>query len=476
MTQIKFGTDGWRGLIADDFTFENVRRVAAAIAGYVLKHEDSTRGIVIGYDTRFLSDRFARAVAEVIAGAGIPVLLANDYVPTPAVSYNVKKLGASGGVMVTSSHNPWNWNGIKFKAKFGGSATPAIMKLIEDELAAGTMPSGRAAKVPAAKIEEVDLKPAYVEAVTHFADLDLIRRANFKFAIDSMYGSGRGVLPKIFDAQGIRYVAIRQEVNPLFPGINPEPILPHVALLQETVVKEKCYAGLATDGDADRIGAVTEDGSFVDSHKCMAILLNWLLVHKKWPGDVVRAFNTTGMIDRIAAKFGRKLHETSIGFKYIADLMMEHEILIGGEESGGIGYGRFLPERDGILNSLLLANVMAEEKKPLGQLVADLQREFGAHYYGRRDLHISDEIKNDAIRRAADLRMTRLGAYSILRKENRDGVKCYLDAPKHGDGADAWVLFRASGTEPMLRCYAEAAAPDLVEEILETGERFVRQA
>ncbi len=490
-TQIKFGTDGWRGLIADDFTFDNVRRVAGAIAGYVLKHEDPTRGVVIGYDTRFLSDRAARAVAEVIAGAGIPVRLANNYVPTPAVSYNVKKLGAAGGVMVTSSHNPWNWNGIKFKAKFGGSATPAIMKFIEDELEQmqssdhGKLPSfarpGRAgAPVPIqalapAKIEEVDLKPAYVEAVSEFADLDLIRRANFKFAIDSMYGSGRGVLPKIFDAHGIRYVAIRQEVNPLFPGINPEPILPHVALLQETVVKEKCHAGLVTDGDADRIGAVAEDGSFVDSHKCMSVLLNWLLVYKKWPGDVVRAFNTTGMMDRIAAKYGRRLHETSIGFKYIADLMMEHEILIGGEESGGIGYGRFLPERDGILNALLLANVMAEEKKPLGQLVADLQREFGAHYYGRRDLHISDEIKNGAIRRAADPQTTRLGAYSVLRKENRDGVKFYLDAPKHGNGADGWVLFRASGTEPMLRCYVEAATPELVEEILETGERFVRQ-
>ena len=300
MTQIKFGTDGWRGLIADDFTFDNVRRVAGAIASYVLKHEDATRGIgvVVGYDTRFLSDRAARAVAQVIAGAGIPVLLANDYVPTPAVSYNVKKLGAAGGVMITSSHNPWNWNGVKFKAKFGGSATPAIMKSIENELDGGAMPSGRAAK-----IEEVDLKPAYVEAVTQFADLDLIRRANFKFTIDSMYGSGRGVLPKIFDAHGVRYVAIRQEVNPLFPGINPEPILPHVALLQETVVKEKCHAGLAIDGDADRIGAVAEDGSFVDSHKCMAVLLNWLLVYRKWPGDVVRAFNTSGMIDRIAAKY-----------------------------------------------------------------------------------------------------------------------------------------------------------------------------
>jgi alpha-D-glucose phosphate-specific phosphoglucomutase len=484
MTQIKFGTDGWRGLIADDFTFDNVRRVAGAIAGYVLKHEDPTRGVIIGYDTRFLSDRAARAVAQVIADAGIPVLLANDYVPTPTVSYNVKKLGAAGGVMVTSSHNPWNWNGVKFKAKFGGSATPAIMKYIEDELGSGAMPNGgppthshrtRMSGAPA-KIEEVDLKPAYVEAVTQFADLDLIRHANFKFAIDSMYGSGRGVLPKIFDAHGIRYVAIRQEVNPLFPGINPEPILPHVALLQETVVKEKCHAGLASDGDADRIGAVAEDGSFVDSHKCMAVLLNWLLVYKKWPGDVVRAFNTSGMIDRIAAKYGRKLRECNIGFKYIADLMMEHEILIGGEESGGIGYGRFLPERDGILNALLLANVMAEEKKPLGQLVADLQREFGAHYYGRRDLHISDELKNSAIRRAADPQTTKLGAYPILRKENRDGVKFFLDAPKHGNGADAWVLFRASGTEDMLRCYVEAATPELVEEILETGERFVRQA
>ncbi len=471
MTDIKFGTDGWRGLIADDFTFENVRRVAGAIAGYVLKNEDPTHGVIIGYDTRFLSDRCARVVAEVIAAAGIPVRLANDYVPTPTVSYNVKKLGAAGGVMVTSSHNPWNWNGVKFKAKFGGSATPAIMKLIEAELAAGAAPKGQQAK-----IEEVDLKPAYVEAVTKFADLDLIRRANFKFAVDSMYGSGRGVLAKIFDAHAIRYVAIRQEVNPLFPGINPEPIIPHVAMLQETVVKEKCHAGLVTDGDADRIGAVAEDGSFVDSHKCMSVLLHWLIVRKKWSGDVARAFNTTGMMDRIAAKYGRKLYETSIGFKYVADLMMEHEIVIGGEESGGIGYSRFIPERDGILNALLLANVMAEEGKPLGQLVADLQREFGPHYYGRRDLHISDEMKNGAIRRAADPRTTKLGAYSILRKENRDGVKFYLDAPKQGNGADAWVLFRASGTERMLRCYVEAATPELVEEILEAGETFVRLA
>src|SRR5438874_594052 len=326
---IKFGTDGWRAVIADDFTFTNVRRVAGAIASYVLKHEDASRGVIVGYDTRFGSPWFARAAAEVLACAGIPVLLADDYVPTPAISYAVKTKGAAGGVVITSSHNPWNWNGVKFKAKFGGSATPAIMKIIEEETAAGVRPKGKQAA-----IEEADLKPAYMQAVCRFADLDLIAKAKFKFAIDCMHGSGRGVLAKIFSEREIDFVAIRQDVNPLFPGINPEPIEPHVSALQGTVVKEGCHAGFATDGDADRIGA----------------------------------------------RHGRKLNECAIGFKHIADLMMEREILIGGEESGGIGYSRYLPERDGILNSLLLANVLAEEQKPLGELVKRLQQEYGAHY------------------------------------------------------------------------------------------------
>ena len=468
--EIKFGTDGWRGIIADDFTFDNVRRVARAIASYVLKYEDAKRGVFIGYDTRFASQRFARAAAEVIAAAGVPVKLANDYTPTPAVSYAVKHQSAAGGVMITSSHNPWNWNGVKFKGKFGGSATPAIMKRIEEEMAAGAMP-----KDVNATIEEVDLKQPYIRAVCAFADLDLVAKTNFKFAVDAMYGSGRGILSGIFRERGIRYVAIREELNPLFPGINPEPIEPHVALLQQTVVREKCDAGLATDGDADRIGAVAEDGSFVDSHKIFCVLLRWLLERKKWPGDVVRAFNTTRMLDRIAAKYGRKIYETKIGFKYIADLMMEREILIGGEESGGIGYSRFLPERDGVLNCLLLANVMAEEGKPLGQLVADLQREFGAHYYGRRDLHIAEEIKQAAIQRARADDTRKLGRYAVIKKENLDGIKFFLDAPTNGNGAEAWILFRASGTEPLLRLYCEAASPELVTEILSSAEQFVRE-
>jgi len=470
-TAIKFGTDGWRGIIADDFTFDNVRRVAAAIAAYVLKHEEPQRGVFVGYDARFASPRAAQVVAEVIAAAGIPVKLANDYTPTPAVSFAVKKQGAAGGVMVTSSHNPWNWNGVKFKGKFGGSATPGIMKKIEEELAAGAAPKGTKAK-----IEEVDFKKDYVAAVCGFADMDLIAKTKFKFAVDAMYGSGRGVLTGIFAERGVQCVPIRQDLNPLFPGINPEPIEPHTRMLQDTVVREKCDAGLATDGDADRIGAVAEDGAFVDSHKIFCVILRWLLERKKWPGEVVRAFNTTRMIDRIAAKHGRKLHETSIGFKYVADLMMEREILMGGEESGGIGYSRFLPERDGVLNCLLLANVMAEEGKPLGQLVADLQREFGPHYYGRRDLHIPEDVKQSAIQRARAEGTRNLGNYSVLKKEHLDGVKFFLDAPTNGNGAEAWVLFRASGTEPLLRLYTEASSPELVREFLQTGEAFVRNA
>ena len=467
--QIKFGTDGWRGVIADDYTFENVRRVAGAIAAYVLKNEDPSRGLVIGYDTRFGSRRFAQAAAEVLAAAGIPVKIANDYTPTPALSYAVKNLRTAGGVMITSSHNPWDWNGVKFKATYGGSATPGIIKQIEDNVRAGAMPKGSTAR-----IEEADFKAPYVEAICKFADLDKIAKANFKFAIDGMYGAGRNVLAEIFAGRGIPHVQIRNEVNPLFPGINPEPILPHVRAAQEVVVREKCHAAFITDGDADRIGAAAEDGSFVDSHKIFSILLQWVLkYHNDWPGDVVRAFNTTRMLDRIAAKHGRKLLECGIGFKYICDLMLERQILIGGEESGGIGFQRHLPERDGLLNALLLATVMADEGKSLGQLVAALQSEYGPHFYARRDLRIPNEVKEAAIARAADSGTTSLGRYRILKKENLDGIKFFLDAPIKDRGAEAWILLRSSGTEPLMRIYAEASSPELVQEMLEEAVAFV---
>ncbi len=466
-TEIKFGTDGWRGVIADDYTFDNVRRVGNAIAHYVHANDKPEKGLVVGYDTRFSSRNFAEAISEVLAKSGIVVHLSDDFTPTPALSYAVVNLKAAGGVMITSSHNPWNWNGVKYKAGYGGSATPAIIKTIESALDAPPVERS------GGNVTSADFKTPYVAAVKKFVDLDAIKNAGFKFAIDSMYGSGRGVLNGIFTEAGIDHLEIRSELNPLFPGINPEPILPHIKLLQETVVREKCAAGLATDGDADRLGAVAEDGSFVDSHKIFSVILEWLLKRKQWPGEVVRAFNTTRMIDRICAKYGRKMYECGIGFKYIVDLMLERDILIGGEESGGIGIRRHLPERDGILNSLLLAAIMAEEGKPLGQLVSDLQKEYGAHYYARTDLHLSNEVKDDAMRRAA-AKPVKMGSFKVLSVGTLDGVKFFLDAPTNGNGAEAWVLVRASGTEPLLRIYCEASTPELVAQILRETEAFVK--
>ena len=392
--------------------------------------------------------------------------LSDDYTPTPALSYAVKTRGAAGGVMITSSHNPFNWNGVKYKAWYGGSGTPAIMKSIESELNSPHLERKGGSVTP------TDFKAAYVAAIKSFVDLKAIEKAGFKFAIDVMYGAGRGVLKGIFAESGIPHIEIRGEVNPLFPGINPEPIPPHVAMLQEVVVRERCQAGLATDGDADRLGAVAEDGSFVDSHKCFCVILEWLLKRKNWPGDVVRAFNTTRMLDRICAKYGRTLIECGIGFKYIVDLMLERDILIGGEESGGIGITRHMPERDGILNSLLLANIMATEGKPLGQLVRDLQQEYGEHHYGRLDLHLSNEVKDEAMRRAS-AKPAKIGSYAVQKIETLDGVKFFLAAPTNGNGAEAWVLVRSSGTEPLLRIYCEAASPELVAQILRETEAFV---
>ncbi len=470
--QIKFGTDGWRGVIADDFTFANVRTVAEAIAAYVHGKEVPSKGLCIGYDTRFGSRAFARACAEVVAATGIPVLLANDITPTPALSFGVRGLGAAGGIMITSSHNPAQWNGVKYKAWYGGSGKPSIIAEIESYLGQAV---ARAAQ--SAPIEEYDFLPAYLKAIRSFADLDLIAKSGLKFAIDSMYGAGGTILSNIFTGLGVDHVQIRGHVDPLFPGINPEPIEPHIRALGEAVVANGCHAGLCTDGDADRIGATDEFGNFVDPHKIFSVLLSWVLRRKGWPGAVTRAFNTTKMLDRICRKHGRELLEHGIGFKFVCDYMLEREIVMGGEESGGIGFQRHLPERDGLLNALLLANVMAEEGKTLGRLVADLQEEYGEHQYGRIDLHIPDEIKNAAIASARALQPgdTAIAGMPILRQETLDGVKFYLDNPDaktRPNAAETWILFRASGTEPLMRIYTESISKEAVARLLESGRAF----
>ena len=474
-TVVKFGTDGWRGIIADDFTYENVRVAARAIALYVLKHEDASAGVCIGYDTRFGSRSFAGVVAKVLAEGGVPVWLANKVTPTPELSFAVRGMKAAGGVMITSSHNPAEWNGVKYKASYGGSANPAIIGLIEADL---LKPVPKAA-VPA-KIEEVDFAPPYIAALEAFIDLKAIQASGYRFLIDTMYGAGAGYIAGIFTRAGIPFVEFRNENNPAFPGINPEPILPHIAATQVAVVEAKCAAGLITDGDADRIGAVDEHGNVVDAHKIYAVMLQWLLERKGWPGDVTRAFNTTKMLDRIAAKHGRKLHEHGIGFKYVVDLMLAQEILIGGEESGGIGISKHLPERDGLLNSLLLANVMADEKKTLGELVAALQAEYGAHQYGRIDMHIDNELKQSAIARAKVFKAGEvgIGGMTILRVETLDGIKFFFENAACSDkpnAAETWLLLRASGTEPLLRVYCESCSQESVQQVLAAAKEFVMQ-
>ena len=475
--QIKFGTDGWRGVIADDFTFANVRTAAEAVAAYVHSRkgsadEDPARGLCIGYDTRFGSKAFAHTCADVVAARGIPVLLANDITPTPALSFGVRERKAAGGIMITSSHNPAQWNGVKYKAWYGGSGKPSIITAIESYLGQPVALSPKPAP-----ITEVDFLPTYLKSIEDFTDLNLIAHSGMKFCIDSMYGAGLTLISDIFTRIGVAHVQIRGNVNPLFPGINPEPIEPNIRALGEAVVANGCQAGLCTDGDADRIGATDEHGDFVDPHKIYSVLLSWVLRRKGWPGAVTRAFNTTKMLDRIAAKYGRELIEHGIGFKYVVDLMLEREIVMGGEESGGIGFQRHLPERDGLLNALLLANVMAQEGKTLGQLVADLQAEYGEHQYGRIDLHISDDVKNAAIARARALQVGDpvFAGMKILRQENLDGVKFYLDNPEAAtkpNAAETWLLLRASGTEPLMRIYTESCSKESVAKLLEWARAF----
>ncbi len=473
---VKFGTDGWRGVIADDFTFANVRMAASAIAAYIHAQEDPGKGLCIGYDTRFESKAFARTCAEVTAATGIPVMLAKAVTPTPALSFGVRARAAAGGIMITSSHNPAQWNGVKYKAWYGGSGKPSIMAAIESYL---EKPAQHAAQ--SAAIEEVDFLPPYLEAIQSFADLGLIANSGMKFCVDSMYGAGGTILADIFKRIGVECVQIRANADPLFPGINPEPIEPHIRALGEATVANRCDAGLCTDGDADRIGATDEHGNFVDPHKIYSVLLSWVLKRKNWPGAVTRAFNTTRMLDRICAKYGRELIEHGIGFKFVCDYMLEREILMGGEESGGIGFQRHLPERDGLLNSLLLANVMAEEGQTLGELVAGLQAEYGEHQYGRVDLHIPDEKKNAVITRARALNPgdRAVAGMPVLRTETLDGVKLYLENPEAAtkpNAAETWILFRASGTEPLLRIYTESCSKESVTRLLDSARIFALDA
>lgn len=460
MDKIKFGTDGWRGVIGDDFTFANVRRVAAAVAEYVRKESAPASGLIVGYDTRFLSAETARLAAEVVAAAGIPVFLADRPTPTPAVSYAVVARRTSGAIVITASHNPYRWNGVKFKAPYGGSAAPAIIHRIETHLDRLERAPRRARKVKPAAIETVDLVSPYLEKLKTLVHLDRIRESGRRFVVDPLYGTARGCFARLFDEARIPYREIHAEHNPLFPGINPEPIEPHVAELRRAVIEGDFDAGFATDGDADRVGAIDRDGSFVDSHKIFSILLRHLTEDLGMRGEVVKTFSTTQMIDALARKHNLPLHVTPIGFKYICELMLTRDILIGGEESGGIGIKGHLPERDGILNSLLLAEVMADKGRTLSELVGELSDEFGPHFYDRVDLEVERKTARRVVRQVAQGKVKSVAGLKVTRTDDLDGAKMLF-------GDNAWLLVRASGTENVLRLYAEAPSREQVKALLD---------
>jgi phosphomannomutase len=459
MPAIRFGTDGWRGVIAEDFTFPNARVVAQAIARYVVRCEDARKGVLVGYDHRFSSDTVAAAVADVIAATGTPVHLADKPCPTPTISLLVRQRGAAGGILITASHNPYQWNGIKYKASYGSSALPSIVAQIETELT--RVQANSPAPLPPRKelIQSLEPRAPYLDTIEKLIDWQSLRDAKLRFVCDPMHGSAAGLLPALFKRNGIACDEIRGTRDPRFGGAHPEPIPPHIAPLQEAVLAGKYDAGLCADGDGDRIGAVDRDGTFVNPHQIFALLVWHLAGTRDLPGDIAKTFSVTKLIDKLAAKFGRKLHEVPIGFKYICELMLEQNILIGGEESGGIGTNLYLPERDATVSALFLAELMAWHRKSLGELLRTLHAEFGEYHYGRVDLDVTPSQKQKAVAHFSGPKLARLLEWPIVRREDMDGIKVYL-------GEIGWVMVRASGTENLLRVYCETSKQESTQHAL----------
>lgn len=470
---IQFGTDGWRAVIADTFTFGNVRLVSQAVANWVNANHTGAEQpeMVVGYDTRFLSDRFAAETARVLAANGIIVWLTRTDAPTPAISYNVRQKGANAGIVITASHNPPRYNGFKVKSANGGSASSEQCAAIERELV--HIDGDHKVRVvdyddaiQRDLIRRFDPAWLYYEHLMTMVDVDCISEGEMSVVADAMWGSGRGAFNSILSRTRCRVTSIRDVLNPGFGGIHPEPMLRYLNDLVATVQRLQADVGLATDGDADRIGAVDGQGNFIDAHHIFALTLRHLLENKGQRGDVVKTVSTTLMIDALAHRHGLRLHETPVGFNHIADLMLTNDVLIGGEESGGISVRGHIPEGDGILMGLLLLEVMAQAGAPLHEVVADLQANYGPAHYARIDSRLAHHVpKADMVRMLSETAPAAIGGETVARVDTLDGVKLYL--------ADrSWLLIRPSGTEPTLRIYAEAHTPERVKLLLESGSEM----
>jgi len=477
---IHFGTDGWRAVISDTFTFENLRLVTQAIAdavdsgswtnGTVFDTPPDPHTMVVGYDTRFLSDRYANEVARVLAANGYTVYLAQSDAPTPVISYAVTNLHAIGGVMITASHNAPRYNGVKLKSALGNSALPEQCRQVEvylndnEQQARGPNLMDLEHAKEQGLIRKFNPIPAYYEHLRKLIDFDLIAENPQKFVIDSMHGSGRGVIRGALQGSGCEIVEIRGEMNPGFGGTHPEPISRYLSPLAGAIGTGLGNFGLATDGDADRIGAMDGRGNFVDPHKIMSLALKYLVEKRGYTGSVVRTVSTTRMIDRLAKKYGLTVHETPVGFNHIADYMMKEDVIIGGEESGGISFKGHIPEGDGPIMGLLLVEMIAAAKTSLYEMVEDLQKEVGPVVYERTDLRLKAPVaKEKMVQKLQDDAPQSIGGEKVVEVSVRDGVKYIL-------ADDSWLLIRPSGTEPVLRVYAEGRSEDMMKALLKFGE------
>lgn len=467
---IKFGTDGWRAVIAREYTFENLERVAQAYADYLLSDPHAKQNpastsplVIVGYDRRFLSEQFAQHAAEVLAGNGIRVSLFAEAAPTPLISWAVKDLNAAGGVVITASHNPPDFNGFKIKAPWGGSATPTTTAEVEKLVDAsspklGYLPSNSSA----------NLNPAidsYKKQIASYIDLDRLKSANGVLIVDSMHGSGGTWVEDFLSGGVLKIETIRGARDPLFGGVNPEPIDKNLGALKQRVLETAALAGVATDGDADRVGAVNERGETMTMHDVVPIILLHLARNRKMTGGVVRTFSQSVLLKRIAAALDLKLFETAIGFKYIAELMMSDDILIGAEESGGIGVKGHIPERDGILNSLLFLEAVMTAGKPPSEILKEIHNEFGEFYFGRTDTKMEVARGMKLVNDLAANPPTEIAGDGVTEVQTLDGTKLIF-------GDESWLLFRQSGTEPVLRIYAEATSREKVKTLLAAGEKF----
>jgi phosphomannomutase len=477
LTPIRFGTDGWRAVIAEDFTFANLERVAQAYSDYLQQggqEDEQTRAygnssaplVIIGYDRRFLSEQFAERAAEVLYGNGLRIALFDEAVPTPLVSWAVRESKAAGGVVITASHNPAIFNGFKIKAPWGGSASPEITRAVEGMMDAHA-PSRRSAQ---SRDESETISTAiasYRAQVSSYIELERIRASSMRVVVDSMHGSGSRWVESFLQEGELQIETVRAERDTLFGGVNPEPIDRNLGALRERVRDSRALLGLATDGDADRLGAVNEKNETMTMHEVVPLILLHLARERGMTGGVVRTFSQSVLTKRIASAHNLKLYDTPIGFKYVADLMLAQDILMGAEESGGIGVKGHIPERDGILNCLLLLEAVVTAGKPPSEMVREMHREFGEFYFDRRDIHCEVRRGQELVARLAGQPPGEVAGHDVSSVETMDGTKLLFED-------ESWLLFRQSGTEPALRVYSEATSKSKVKALLDEGERLAQ--